>query len=182
MSYRSTLALGAAAALGFSMMLAGCATKPAPKPAPAKAPAAAPAAPAAPSAPVAAAPTGPVPGSVADFQASAGDRVYFDYNESAIRADAKPVLDAQAAWLQRYPSVVVRLEGNADERGTQEYNLALGARRAQAVRDYLLAHGVAATRMSTISYGKDRPIDTSGTEEGMAKNRNVHTDITGGAR
>lgn len=181
MPYRSTLALGAAAVLGFSM-LAGCATKPAPKPAPAPAPAAAPApAPAAP-APAPAAPTGPVPGSLADFQASAGDRVYFDYNESAIRADAKQSLDAQAAWLQRYPSVVVRLEGNADERGTREYNLALGARRAQAVRDYLLAHGVTAARMSTISFGKEHPIDTSGTEEGMAKNRNVHTAITSGAR
>src|SRR5262245_24709182 len=99
-------------------------------------------------------PTGPVsqgvvPGSVQDFVINAGDRVYFDFDSYSVRADAAPVLDAQAAWLGRYPVVMIRIEGNADERGTREYNLALGARRANAVRDYLVSHGVAAARITT---------------------------------
>jgi peptidoglycan-associated lipoprotein len=125
--------------------------------------------------------TGPAPGSVADFEARASDRVYFDYNQSDLRADARPVLDAQAAWLDRYTGVRVQIDGNADERGTREYNIALGAKRAQEVRDYLIAHGVAAGRITTISYGKERPIDTGDTEAAFAHNRNGHTAITGGA-
>ncbi|MGZ6037162.1 MAG: OmpA family protein, partial [Phenylobacterium sp.] len=85
-----------------------------------------------------------LPGSERDFAVNVGDRVYFDYDMYSIRNDAAPLLDAQADWLKRYPAVQVRIEGNADERGTEEYNLALGARRANAVREYLVAHGVAA--------------------------------------
>ena len=110
-----------------------------------------------------------------------GDRVYFDYDKYALRADAEPVLAAQAAWLVRYPAVQVRIEGNADERGTREYNLALGARRANSIRDFLVAHGVFATRITTISYGKERPIDPGTGETAWARNRNGHTAITAGA-
>ncbi|HEY3811902.1 MAG TPA: peptidoglycan-associated lipoprotein Pal [Caulobacteraceae bacterium] len=124
----------------------------------------------------------PLPGSAQDFEANAGDRVYFDYDQYAVRPDAAPVLAAQAAWLKHYPSVHVRIEGNADERGTREYNFALGASRANAVRDYLVNHGVEASRIEVVSYGKERPIDTSESDAGMAKNRNGHTAITGGAR
>ena len=131
-------------------------------------------------------PTGDVmrgpPGSVNDFIINAGDRVYFDYDSFEIRPDAAPVLGAQASWLQRYPNVRVRIEGNADERGTREYNFALGARRAQAVADYLASRGVNRARISTVSYGKERPIDAGSGEESWAKNRNGHTSIVSGAR
>jgi peptidoglycan-associated lipoprotein len=123
-----------------------------------------------------------LPGSEKDFVVNVGDRVYFDYDMYNIRADAAPLLDAQATWLKRYPAVQVRIEGNADERGTQEYNLALGARRANAVREYLVAHGVSANRITTVSYGKERPIDTGAGEQAEAHNRNAHTAIVSGAR
>jgi peptidoglycan-associated lipoprotein len=110
-----------------------------------------------------------------------GDRVYFDFNDYGIRADAQPVLAAQAAWLTRFQSVHVRIEGNCDERGTREYNLALGARRANSVRDFLVAHGVAPSRIETISFGKERPLDPGDGEDAWAHNRNGHTAITGGA-
>jgi peptidoglycan-associated lipoprotein len=126
---------------------------------------------------------GPIPGSVQDFvSSSGGDRVFFDYDSFAIRSDAAPILDAQAAWLARYPQVAVRIEGNADERGTREYNFALGARRANSVRDYLVRKGIAAGRIETVSYGKERPIDPGSDEAAHARNRNGHTAITGGAR
>ena len=121
------------------------------------------------------------PGSIQDFVINVGDRVYFDLNEYNIRPDAQPVLAAQAAWLNRYPAVVVRIEGNCDERGTREYNLALGARRANSVRDFLASHGVNPARITTISYGKERPIDPGEGEEAWAKDRNAHTAITAGA-
>lgn len=123
-----------------------------------------------------------VPGSVQDFLISAGDRIYFDFDSYTIRPDARPVLDAQARWLSQWGQVVVRIDGNADERGTVDYNFALGARRANAVRDYLVSRGVAASRIETVSYGKSRPIDPRSNEEGWAINRNAHTAITGGAR
>jgi len=175
----AVIALGAAA-------LAACATPKPPPPAaappPPPPPAAAPPPAPPPPPPIAEAPTGPVPGSMQDFIVNVGDRVYFDYDQVAIRADAEPVLSAQAAWLSKYPSVNVRIEGNADERGTREYNLALGARRANSVKDFLSAHGVAASRIETVSFGKEKPIDEGTTEEAFAKNRNGHTAITGGAR
>jgi peptidoglycan-associated lipoprotein len=98
-----------------------------------------------------------------------------------VRADAQPVLAAQAAWLSKYPSVKVRIEGNADERGTREYNLALGGRRANSMKEFLTGHGVSADRIETISYGKEMPIDSGTSEEALAKNRNGHTAITAGA-
>jgi peptidoglycan-associated lipoprotein len=123
-----------------------------------------------------------LPGSERDFAINIGDRVYFDYDMYAIRTDAAPLLDAQAGWLKRYPAVQVRIEGNADERGTQEYNLALGARRANAVREYLISHGVDAGRITTVSFGKEKPIDTGVGEQAEAHNRNAHTAIVSGAR
>jgi peptidoglycan-associated lipoprotein len=127
-------------------------------------------------------PSGPVPGSQQDFVINVGELVYFDFDKFEIRADAQPILDGQAAWLRRYDDVRVRIEGNCDERGTREYNLALGARRADAVRNYLIAHGVAAGRITTISYGKERPLDPGSDEQAWARNRNARTAITEGAR
>ena len=133
-------------------------------------------------APVGQAPTGALPGSAQDFVVNVGDRVYFDTDSYDIRADAQPLLDAQANWLRRYGSVQVRIEGNADERGTREYNLSLGARRANSVRDYLVSRGVTADRISTISFGKEQPIDPGSGEESWQRNRNGHTAIVSGAR
>ncbi len=110
-----------------------------------------------------------------------GDRVYFDLDSYEIRRDAYPRLDAQAEWLRRYPNVMVRIEGNADERGTREYNLALGARRAESVRSYLIQRGIPATRIDVISFGKERPIAEGSTEEAWARNRNGRTAIVSGA-
>ena len=124
----------------------------------------------------------PIPGSERDFVINVGDRVYFDFDEFEIRADGRPILDAQAAWLNRYPQVRVRIEGNCDEKGTREYNFALGARRANSVREYLAGRGVSLSRIDTVSYGKEHPIDQSGTDEGAAKNRNAHTAIASGGR
>lgn len=131
--------------------------------------------------------TGPVdtraiPGSTQDFVINVGDFVYFDLDSYDIRSDAMSVLDAQAAWLMRYPAVQIRVEGNCDERGTREYNLALGARRANAVRDYLVSRGVSSARISTLSWGKERPIDPGTGEDAWSRNRNGHTVIIAGAR
>jgi len=132
--------------------------------------------------PVSPGPVGPLPGTVQDFVINIGERIYFDTDSYEVRSDAQPTLAAQAQWLNRYPSVVVRIEGNADERGTREYNLALGARRANAVREFLVAQGVSGSRISTLSYGKEKPIDGGTSEDAWAKNRNARTAITDGAR
>jgi peptidoglycan-associated lipoprotein len=124
----------------------------------------------------------PLPGSQQDFVVNVGDTVYFDTDRHEIRPDALPVLDAQAAWLNRYPGVRIRIEGNCDERGTREYNLALGARRANSVRDHLVSQGVSASRISTISYGKEKPVDGGTGEDAWARNRNAKTALTEGAR
>ncbi len=124
----------------------------------------------------------PTPGTERDFVVNVGDRVYFDFDSYTVRSDATALLDAQAAWLKRYPSVQVRIEGNCDEKGTREYNIALGARRANAVRDYLAAHGVESGRITTVSYGKEKPVDTGAGDEADQHNRNGHTAIVGGAR
>jgi peptidoglycan-associated lipoprotein len=130
-------------------------------------------------------PTGPMnavrPGSEQDFSVNVGDRVYFDLDSHTLRADALPRLADQARWLQQYPRIQVRIEGNADERGTREYNLALGARRAQSVRAWLVSQGVAANRIDVISYGKERPIASGSTDADHARNRNGHTAIVSGA-
>lgn len=133
------------------------------------------------------APTQPVqsgilPGTQQDFIVNVGDRVYFDTDQSSLRSDAQGVLAAQAAWLNRYPGVKIRIEGNADERGTREYNFALGARRAEAVSEFLVSKGVAPARISTISYGKENPLNPGSDEDAWAQNRNAHTSLTSGAR
>ncbi len=116
-------------------------------------------------------------GSQAALVANVGDRVFFDYNVASVRADQRPVLERQAGWLQRYPQVAVTIEGHADERGTREYNLALGQRRANAARDVLVAGGVAGSRVNTISYGKDRPAELGSDEQAWARNRRAVTTV-----
>ena len=117
------------------------------------------------------------PGSQEDLVANVGDRVFFDTDRSSIRADQRTVLERQAAWLGRYPQVQVAVEGHADERGTREYNLALGQRRANSARDVLVAGGVAPARISTISYGKDRPAALGSDEQAWAQNRRAVTVV-----
>jgi len=99
------------------------------------------------------------PGSQQDFVVNVGDRVFFETDSSELSSQSRATLDKQAQWLNNYSQYgQFTIEGHADERGTREYNIALGARRAQAVRDYLISRGVAANRMRTISYGKERPV------------------------
>jgi peptidoglycan-associated lipoprotein len=162
--------------------VAACAHKP-PPPAPVESTPAAPYSPppAYQNAPPQSQPTGPVPGSTQDFVINAGDRVYFDTDQYSVRPDGRQTLDRQAQWLGRYPRVAVRIEGNCDERGTREYNFALGARRADAVKQYLVTRGVDPSRITTISYGKEKPIDGGTGEEAWSHNRNAHTDLTSGA-
>jgi peptidoglycan-associated lipoprotein len=120
-------------------------------------------------------PTGPVPGSYEDLKQNVGHRVYFGYNQYNLTNDAQAILSRQATWLQEYPEARIRLEGNADERGTREYNLALGARRANAAKAYLVGRGVDPSRISVVSYGKERPVDPRSTPEAWAVNRNSTT-------
>jgi peptidoglycan-associated lipoprotein len=167
-------------------LLSACASHPKPPPpTPVAPPPPPPAAP--PPAPIPAPPpppvqSGPLPGTVQDFVVNVGDRVYFEYDKYEIRADALPILAKQAEWLSRYPAVQVRIEGNCDERGTREYNFALGARRAGAVKTFLVDHGVSLARVTTVSYGKERPLDPGTGEAAWSRNRNAHTDITSGAK
>jgi len=121
--------------------------------------------------------SGPVPGSQEDLVANVGDRIFYDFDKSMVRTDGKATLDKQAAWLAKYGSVNVQIAGNCDERGTEEYNMALGQRRANAAANYLKAKGVAAARMSTISYGKDRPTAMGSNEQAWAQNRNAITSV-----
>src|SRR5215469_13597413 len=121
--------------------------------------------------------SGPVPGSEEDLVANVGDRVFFAFNASNLAPDAQATLDKQAGWLGKYQQVNVQVAGNCDDRGTEEYNLALGQRRANASRDYLVARGVASQRMTTISYGKDRPTAMGDNEQAWAQNRNTITSV-----
>jgi peptidoglycan-associated lipoprotein len=121
--------------------------------------------------------TGPVPGSEEDLVANVGDRIFYDFDKSIVRTDGKATLDKQAAWLAKYGSVNVQVAGNCDERGTEEYNMALGQHRANAAAAYLKAKGVAAARISTISYGKDRPTAMGSNEQAWAQNRNAITSV-----
>lgn len=123
-------------------------------------------------------PIGPAPGSQADLEENVGHRVFFGYNQYNLTTEAQAVLRRQAAWMKEYPGSRVRIEGNADERGTREYNLALGARRGNAAKAYLVGLGVDASRITVVSYGKERPIDPRSTPEAWAKNRNATTVIT----
>ena len=111
------------------------------------------------------------PGSQEDLAANVGDRVFFDTDESSVRGDQRPVLERQAAWLQRYPQVTVVMEGHADERGTREYNLALGDCRAAAMKSVLVALGIDANRISTVTFGKERPEMVGSNPAAWAKNR-----------
>ena len=122
---------------------------------------------------------GVVPGSEEDLATNVGDKVFFAFDKSNLSPEAQSTLDRQAEWLQRYPQVRVQIAGNTDDRGTEEYNLALGQRRANAARDYLVARGVNSARMSTISYGKDRPIALGDNEQAWAQNRNATTSVQG---
>ena len=120
---------------------------------------------------------GAIGGSEEDLVANVGDRVFYALNESSLSGDARGTLDRQSSWLGRYPQDAVQIAGNCDERGTEEFNIALGARRANAARDYLVAHGVASSRITTISYGKDRPTALGSDESAYQQNRNAITSV-----
>ncbi len=125
-------------------------------------------------------PTGPVEGSLEDFQVNVGDRVYFDLDQYRLSSDAQGILRRQAAWLSSYPNVNILVAGNCDERGTREYNLALGERRASVVKNYLVDLGVDPARIQTVSYGKERPIALGSNEGAWAENRNGFTQLISG--
>lgn len=129
---------------------------------------------------MAAIPTGPVRGSLEDFQVNVGDRVFFDLDQYRLGADAQDVLKRQAAWLSSYPGVSIIVAGNCDERGTREYNLALGERRASIVKNYLVDLGVDPARVQTVSYGKERPLAIGTNEDAWQQNRNGFTQIVSG--
>jgi peptidoglycan-associated lipoprotein len=120
------------------------------------------------------------PGSPQDFTVNVGDRIFFDTDSSSIRPDAGQTLDRQAQWLNQYPNYRITVEGHADERGTREYNLALGARRAEATRDYLASRGVDAGRLRTISYGKEKPVAVCDDISCWSQNRRAVTALNGG--
>lgn len=111
------------------------------------------------------------PGTQEDLVVNVGDRVFFGYDKSDLSSEARATLDRQAAWLKKYGSASITVEGHADERGTREYNLALGERRATAVKNYLVADGVSAARVKTVSYGKERPAVIGSNEAAWAQNR-----------
>ncbi len=176
------------ACLSFAVLLTACAEEmKAPPPAPPPPPAAMPPAP--PPPPQPAPPPMPprpmpqvsiVPGSIQDFQVNVGDRIFFDYDKTDLTDTGRATLQKQAAWLQRFGAVTLAVEGHADERGTREYNLALGARRAQAVKDYLASLGVSAARLDTISYGKERPVCVESNDACWAQNRRGVSTIKSG--
>lgn len=114
---------------------------------------------------------GPAPGTQQDLVVNVGDRVFFGYDKYDLTPEARATIEKQAQWLKQYPSINISVEGHCDERGTREYNLALGEKRAAAVRNYLQALGVSAGRMQTISYGKERPAVTGSDESAWAQNR-----------
>ena len=114
---------------------------------------------------------GPAPGTQADFVANVGDRVFFAFNKWDLTPDSRAALRRQADWMIEHSNVRISVEGHCDERGTREYNLALGDRRATAVKNYLVALGVDSSRLDAISYGKERPFDPRSTEAAWAQNR-----------
>ncbi|MBK8197780.1 MAG: peptidoglycan-associated lipoprotein Pal [Acidobacteria bacterium] len=121
------------------------------------------------------------PGSLEDFRVNVGERVYFDLDQYRLDSEDQDILKRQAAWLASYPNVRVLIAGNCDERGTREYNLALGERRANAVKEYLVSLGVSASRIDTVSYGKERPVVAGSNDQSWALNRNGWTQIVSGA-
>jgi peptidoglycan-associated lipoprotein len=116
-------------------------------------------------------PSGPAVGSIGDFTQNVGDRVFFDYDRYDIKDEGRSTLQRQAAFFKMYKQYSATVEGHCDERGTREYNLALGARRAEAVKSYLVSLGIDAARLSTISYGKERPVCVESIEDCWSKNR-----------
>jgi peptidoglycan-associated lipoprotein len=124
---------------------------------------------------------GGAPGSQQDFVVNVGDRVFFESDSTELTSQSRSTLDKQAQWLQRYNRYAFTIEGHADERGTREYNIALGARRAQAVREYLSSRGVESSRMRTISYGKERPVATCDDISCWSQNRRAVTVLNQGS-
>jgi peptidoglycan-associated lipoprotein len=122
-----------------------------------------------------------VPGSVEDFAANVGDKVFFENDQSTLTAEAKDTLLKQANWLKQYDDVSIQIEGHADERGTREYNISLSARRATAVRNFLISQGISGKRVASIAYGKERPQAFCDAEECWSQNRRAVTVITSGA-
>ena len=121
-----------------------------------------------------------VPGSVQDFAQNVGDRVFFDTDQTELSGLAQTTLDKQTRWLAQYPRYTFTVEGNADERGTREYNFALGARRSQSVKEYLVAKGISSSRIKTISYGKERPVVVCNDISCWSQNRRAVTVLSGG--
>ncbi|MDP1975796.1 MAG: peptidoglycan-associated lipoprotein Pal [Alphaproteobacteria bacterium] len=121
------------------------------------------------------------PGSIEDFRVNVGDRVFFGYNHQGLTPAARETLERQAGWLKQYADVKVIIEGHCDERGTREYNLALGERRAHASKHYLISLGIPASRIQTLSFGKDKPENPASNEEAWSQNRRAVTIITEGA-
>lgn len=164
LSFGSARGFRFAALFGFALALAACANTPDPNAAGAGAGAAGP------------------PGSPQEFVVAVGDRVFFDTDQTDLSPQAQSTLDRQAQWLQQYNRYTFTIEGHADERGTREYNIALGAKRAQSVRDYLVSKGIDAARMRTISYGKERPVAVCNDISCWSQNRRAVTVLnTGGA-
>ena len=120
---------------------------------------------------------GVVPGSQQDLVVNVGDRIFFAYDQSDLSSEARTTLDKQAAWLKQYPNVNITIEGHTDERGTREYNIALGERRANSVKTYLMSQGVDGSRLNTISYGKERPAVAEANPNGWAQNRRAVTVV-----
>jgi peptidoglycan-associated lipoprotein len=172
---RSTSLVVLAAA---AMLATACASNPEPEPTPAPV-ATTPTAPATPPVTPQQGPTqaGPAAGSKADFAAKNTDRVYFDYDQFNLDDTDTRSLQGQVSWLKQYPNAKVQIEGHADERGTVDYNIALGARRATSVAEYLRAQGVGGDRVTTISFGKERPLDPGHDEAAWSRNRNAYTNV-----
>ena len=127
--------------------------------------------PSAPATTVESVPEGPIPGSQADLTANVGDRVFFEFDKFALQLDARSTIERWAAWLKTYPNVAVTIEGHADERGTREYNLALGERRANSALEYMVSLGIDPNRVRVISYGKERPAVVGSNEAAYSQNR-----------
>ena len=122
-------------------------------------------------------PSAPIPGTQEDLVQNVGDRVYFDYDSAVLSPEGRRTLERQAKWLRLFPDHSIMIEGHADERGTREYNLALGERRSTAARDYLIAFGIDSARLNTTSYGKERPYALGHNEESWSLNRRSVTVV-----
>jgi peptidoglycan-associated lipoprotein len=119
----------------------------------------------------------PIPGTQEDLVQNVGDRVFFEYDSAVLTPEGRRTLERQAEWLRLFPELNITLEGHCDERGTREYNLALGERRATAARDYLIAFGLNSSRLRSTSYGKERPYALGHNEESWSPNRRAVTVV-----